>query len=132
MTRATAAAICLLAALTRPAISQDGGGTGGDTSTRLPPCPVLGKEILEDQDCYCSKEARRAGGNLHGSGPYLWYSNVCLAAMHAGVTGPDGGAVRIEIRPPQPGYVGTLANGTFSADYGSSDENSFDVLPIGE
>ena len=68
--------------------------------TQLPPCPVRGSDVVEDHDCMCTKKARRAGGNLHGSGPYLWYSNICLAALHAGVTGPDGGEVRVEIRPP--------------------------------
>ena len=115
--------VLALAVFAGPAHSQS-------SSEQLPPCPVRGSDIDKDQDCFCTREARRAGGNLHGSGPYLWYSNVCLAAMHAGVTGPDGGAVRVEIRPPQQSYVGTLANGAYSADYGSSEENSFDVMAV--
>jgi hypothetical protein len=118
----------IMAASTITTISVPATAVGQDA--QLPPCPIRGSDIVEDHDCTCTKEARRAGGNLHGSGPYLWYSNVCMAAMHAGVTGPDGGDVRVEIRPPQSSYAGTLANGLFSADYGSSELSSFAVVPV--
>ncbi|MEP3333315.1 LCCL domain-containing protein, partial [Sedimentitalea sp.] len=88
----------------------------------LSSCPIKGSDIVEDHNCMCTKDMRKAGGNLFGSGPYLWYSNVCAAAKHAGVTGDSGGPIRVEIRPSQSKYVGTLANGSFSSDYGSSEQ----------
>src|SRR5260370_28119192 len=40
--------------------------------------------------CGCSAEAVKAG-SVYGANPYMWQSNVCPAALHAGAIGPNGG-----------------------------------------
>ena len=109
------------------ASAQDSGNASG-----LPHCPDRGTDVVGEMTCYCSAEARKKvkGGNVYGSGPYLYYSPVCASALHAGATGPEGGPVRLIERPPQTSFTGSLANGVFSADYGSSQKKSFDVEPL--
>ena len=107
--------------------AQDSSNASG-----LPHCPDRGIDVVGEMTCYCSAEARKKvkGGNVYGSGPYLYYSPVCASALHAGATGPEGGPLRLIERPPQTGFIGSLANGIFSADYGSSQKKSFDVEPL--
>ena len=107
--------IMLAAALPLPATAQ----------SSLPDCPAVlsgrgGGEPFSTVpfDCFCSVEARRANNAYaYGSGPYDGISNICMAALHAGATGPDGGEVTVIPGPPQESYVGTLANGVYSADW---------------
>ena len=47
-------------------------------------------EELEVYDCYCSGSE---AGPVTGSGPYAMDSDICAAALHAGVILPDGGWV---------------------------------------
>jgi hypothetical protein len=59
-------------------------------------------------------------GSVWGSGPYTDDSSICTAGTHAGViTQAAGGRVVVEIRPGEPTYQGTQANGVTSSDYGS-------------
>ena len=59
-------------------------------------------------------------GSVWGSGPYTDDSSVCSAAVHGGYLNvTDGGRVVVEIRPGEPTYQGTQANGVTSSDYGS-------------
>src|SRR5260370_733378 len=44
--------------------------------------------------CGCSAEAAKAG-SVYGANPYMWQSNVCRAALHAGAIGPKGGQVSV-------------------------------------
>ncbi len=41
----------------------------------------------------CACPAGFASGSVWGSGPYTADSDVCTAALHAGVIGPEGGKV---------------------------------------
>ena len=94
----------------------------------LPPCPSRGSDVTNQIDCVCMPpfgKGSRIG--VEGSGPYSWYSNICLSAIHAGAIDREGGEVRIIPRPPQASFKGTLANGVYSTDFGSSAKASFDV-----
>ena len=102
----------------------------------LPDCPpqirVLNEPPGDPFDCLCTQEIQKARGTVHlfGSGPYESSTNICIAAVHAGVAPKEGGPVRVIPRPPQSKFVGTLANGFFSEDYGLSKFNTFDVAPV--
>ena len=58
-------------------------------------------------------------GSVWGSNPYTADSNICHAAIHAGIISPDGGLVRVQKTAGQQAYRGTTANGVKSSDYGS-------------
>ena len=118
-----------------PALAQS--DTAEDSS--LPDCPVRfagrdgkGPYSTEPFECHCSREARSLGGGYaYGSGPYDGISNICMAALHAGMTGKDGGDVRVIPGPGQDSYTGTLANGVFSSDWDSSSQfESFTFEPV--
>ncbi len=119
-------------ALHTPGLAQ----SGGDASSTLPDCPdqLQGRSqaepfSTEPFECYCSVEARRVrGAYAFGSGPYDGISNICMSALHAGATGPEGGDVRVIPGPAQETYEGSLANGVFSADWDHPTRfNSFTV-----
>lgn len=61
-----------------------------------------------------------APGSVWGTGTYTDDSNICTAAVHAGLASlANGGNVTIEIRPGESAYKGTTSNGITSSDYGS-------------
>ncbi len=68
--------------------------------------------------CSCAAGGSTVGG-VWGSGPYTADSNICAAARHAGVIGPDGGTVTALRGPGVPAYHGNLANGVTSSDWES-------------
>ncbi len=47
----------------------------------------------EPTTCFCPSERAASAGSVIGSGPYSAASDVCRAAVHAGVTGVQGGVV---------------------------------------
>ena len=121
------------------ALAQSNNVDGNEEAPRLADCPIqLGGRgatalvATEPFECYCSVEARgKQGGYAFGSGPYDAISNICMAALHAGATGPDGGAVRVVPGPVVGNYVGTLANGVFSSDWENASRlGSFNVEAI--
>ena len=121
-----------------PLVSAQSSDTPQKQSS-LPDCPIaLGNRgdptpySTEPFECHCTAEARNLrGGYAFGSDPYDGISNICMAAKHAGVTGPDGGDVRVIPGPIQDSYKGTLANGVFSADWDyPSQFGSFWIEPI--
>lgn len=91
----------------------------------LPDCPDQfasradpSAQPTEPFECHCTTEARSArGGYAYGSGPYEGISNICMAALHAGATGTEGGDVRVTPGPKLDKFVGSLANGVFSSDW---------------
>lgn len=132
-------AITLIAAvsvaLTPLPLSAQSKGPG---AASLPECPaqLAGRGATapystEPFECHCTTEARsRRGGYAYGSGPYDGISNICMAAMHAGMTGPEGGDVRVIPGPVQESFTGSLANGVFSSDWDSPSQfGSFTVQP---
>ncbi len=104
--------------------------------TALPDCPALHRVLNEPPgepfECMCTPEIARTEGTvkLYGSGPYDSVSNICIAAIHAGVTSQDGGPVRVVPRPPEDSFEGTIANGVASEDWGKSLFNTWDVEEV--
>jgi len=97
-------------------------------STTAPPLPAcaLPAEGMPSLTCQCP--ARDPSGSVWGSGPYTGDSDICTAAQHAGITGPDGGAIEVVRRPGQASYAGSSRNGVTTSSWGSYGE-SFDILP---
>ena len=119
--------------------AQSGDKVSSADTSELPDCsPQLGGRgdptaySTEPFNCHCTAEARRLrGGYAFGSGPYDGISNICMAALHAGATGKEGGDIRVIPGPIQESFVGTLANGVFSSDWDSPSQfGSFDVEPF--
>ena len=67
-------------------------------------------------ECRCTGQET---GSVWGSGPYTADSNVCVAARHAGVIGPQGGVVRAFGLAGQGSYTGSSANGVQTSNWGS-------------
>ena len=67
--------------------------------------------------CICPANFGLVG--IWGAGIYTDDSNICTAALHAGlIAQASGGAVTIEIRPGQSSYTSTSQNGVTSTAYG--------------
>ncbi|WP_048709319.1 LCCL domain-containing protein [Microvirga massiliensis] len=73
--------------------------------------------------CTCSAEATRRG-NVWGMDVYTGDSEVCRAALHAGVIGKDGGPVTIISEPGRKSYPGVTRNDVKSGNW-SEFKNSF-------
>ncbi len=58
-------------------------------------------------------------GSVWGSGPYTADSNICTAALHAGVITQRGGPVVALREPGQNSYAGTNSNGISTGDWGA-------------
>lgn len=58
-------------------------------------------------------------GPTWGSGPYTADSNICRAAIHAGLLTDAGGMVLVTIDSGHPAYRGSQRNGIASWDFGS-------------
>jgi outer membrane protein OmpA-like peptidoglycan-associated protein len=61
-------------------------------------CPTNYGSFPEDAPaltCGCSAAAVKAG-NVRGANPYYYQSSLCRAALHAGVTGPEGGKIVVK------------------------------------
>jgi hypothetical protein len=58
-----------------------------------------------------------------GTDIYTNDSNVCVAAIHAGVITPEGGPVLVELAAGQDSYSGTVRNGIETRQYGSWHES---------
>jgi hypothetical protein len=71
--------------------------------------------------CACTPDA--AVGPVWGSGPYTADSDMCTAAYHAGVIGPDGGEVLARSAGSRDAFVGSEANGVISSDWGPYPES---------
>jgi len=71
-----------------------------------------GQRLIYD----CPRSPR---GRVYGTDIYSDDSDVCTAAVHAGILGWRGGTATIEIRPGRSSYNGTTRNGVTSAGYGS-------------
>lgn len=78
--------------------------------------------------CTCTPDA--AVGSVWGSGPYTADSNLCTAAIHAGVLGFDGGTVVAIATGEQMSFSGSEANGVVSGDWGSYPNSFFFDMPV--
>jgi hypothetical protein len=89
------------------------------------PCPgslVINRDLPTPFTCSCSGEAaRRGSGAVWGTDVYTDDSDLCRAALHAGVIGDEGGPITVARGDGRAYYVGSSRNGVASNDYGSYD-----------
>ncbi|AMK77819.1 MULTISPECIES: LCCL domain-containing protein [Methylomonas] len=76
----------------------------------------------------CPAECDAAYQILNGTDTYTSNSYICLAAIHAGLIGPQGGAVQVIIEKGRPAYRGSIRHKIQSSDYGKY-EGSFRLAP---
>jgi hypothetical protein len=78
----------------------------------------------ETYTCTCDAVAAAGGGLVWGSSPYTADSDICTAAVHGGLIGPEGGIVTVLRTAGLPSYFGSEINGVATFDW-SSDPVSF-------
>ncbi len=91
-----------------------------------PPSPMVGDlevcGVIPDESevfrCDCTAEAM-GGGPVWGSGPYTADSNICSAALHAGMIGPEGGVVLVARTEGLESYAASEANGIATSEWGA-------------
>lgn len=76
----------------------------------------------------CPAECDSAYQVLSGTDTYTSNSYICLAAIHAGLIGPQGGTVQVIIEKGRPAYRGSTRHKIQSSDYGKYD-GSFRLAP---
>lgn len=89
--------------------------------SELPNCSNVDLTVFRGQTgaqgrCTCLPGA---SGPVWGTNLYTDDSNICTAAVHAGVISTSGGTVVVEIQPGQSTYVGTTRNGVTTNSYGA-------------
>jgi hypothetical protein len=90
-------------------------------------CGVLPEEYQVYQ-CACDPSVMTTGG-VWGSGPYTADSNICGAATHAGMIGPEGGPVLVIRTKGQDAYQGSTLNGVTTESWGPFGSSFFfDVI----
>jgi hypothetical protein len=62
-------------------------------------------------------------GSVWGTDLYTTDSSICVAAVHSGVIGSDGGAVKVTLKPGKPSYVGTARNGVTTSQWNAFDKS---------
>lgn len=90
----------------------------------LPRCPGTMQGTDTTITCICEASATQ-GGTVWGSGPYTHDSNLCRAAVHAGMIPASGGAITAYPFRFSGTYSGSWRNGVQTSDYGTW-ENAFD------
>lgn len=85
-------------------------------------CPANFEGQQASLSCGCDGVAA-GSGTVWGTGVYTTDSQVCRAAVHAGVISPEGGTVTVVPVPGLPTYLGSTANGVTTADYGPWQES---------
>ncbi len=98
--------VLLLLALAAPAFAES-------------PACFLFPSNAEEYTCTCGPgpypDAEGPFNDVGGSGPYATDSDICRAAQHAGVIGPEGGEVTaIRTEAPEGEWRGSMANGVLS------------------
>ncbi len=88
---------------------------GASEHAGLAECRTIG----ENEELTCTCPAGRTAGAVWGSGPYTADSDICTAAVHAGVLGPEGGEVTVRREAGQASYEGGSANGVTTSSWGS-------------
>lgn len=82
-------------------------------------CPTDADAMTDRREsltCRCSANATQSG-EVWGTGAYTTDSEICRAALHAGLIGPRGGVVKLSIRGGRDKYEGSYRNGVFSEDH---------------
>jgi hypothetical protein len=101
---------------------ETGAGGGTVVASGLPACDVM-PSGTDDYACECP--AGFSLGTVWGSDPYTADSDICTAAQHKGLIGPDGGLVRLIRGSGRDGYPGSTANGVQSQSWGSYESTIF-------
>ncbi|WP_256569116.1 M57 family metalloprotease [Myxococcus qinghaiensis] len=112
-----------------PNLGSTGEFTSGDIAalkslygpSEVPNCLDVDLTVFRGQTgaqgrCTCSSGG---SGPVWGTNLYTDDSNICTAAVHAGVISTSGGTVVVEIQPGQSTYVGTTRNGVTTNSYGA-------------
>ena len=76
----------------------------------------------EAYECFCPPMSE-AYGSVWGSGPYTADSDVCMAALHYGAIGQDGGNVLAYAFAGMDSYEASFANGVQSSSWGAYDSS---------
>jgi hypothetical protein len=88
-------------------------------------CPrslVINRNLPTPFTCTCTGEAARSSnGAVWGTDLYTDDSDLCRAALHAGVIGADGGPITVARSEGRSLYIGSSRNGVASNDYGNYD-----------
>lgn len=82
-----------------------------------PTCPANFEGRTERLSCICNATLV-AAGSVWGTGVYSSDSQICRAARHAGIVGPQGGAVGLVPRGRQAQFSGSQSNGVTSMNFG--------------
>lgn len=97
--------------------------TGGGGNPEEAVCPRTpnegGAQFAGAPRCYCNSIATTSG-HVWGVGPYDFDSDLCRAAVHAGVIPLSGGWVTVQLRADLGGYTGNTQNGVTSYPMGAS------------
>lgn len=72
----------------------------------------------ETYTCMCDSLAAAGDGFVWGSSPYSADSDICTAAVHGGLIGPEGGMVTVLRTTGLESYFGSEINGVASFDWG--------------
>jgi hypothetical protein len=86
------------------------------------PCPkmlAINRDLSTPFSCTCGAGAASTSGAVWGTDLYTDDSTLCLAAVHAGAIGAEGGLVTVLRSEGRPLYVGSARNGVTSHDFGS-------------
>lgn len=76
-------------------------------------------EDQESHTCACDAFLSEGTGFVWGSSPYSADSDICTAAVHGGLIGPEGGVVTALRTAGRPTYFGSEINGVITLDWGS-------------
>jgi hypothetical protein len=104
------------------AAADDGTSSSGayHPSAAIPQCPDTAQSLRgsgKSVTCSCTR-AQAANGNVWGIGPYTDDSQLCRAAVHAGVVAPSGGPIEFQTVGGQSAYRGSTLNGVTTMGYG--------------
>ncbi len=94
---------------------------------------ACGMYPLAEASYSCTCPQAGTPGAVWGSGPYTGDSDICTAALHAGVIGTQGGRVVAELRDGQGSYAESTANGVKTmrwANYDSSFDFAGGAAPV--
>jgi hypothetical protein len=96
----------------------------GTARSPLGPCPSrlsISPDLPTPFTCTCSSEVARGSGPVWGTDFYTDRSDLCRAALHAGVIAAEGGRVTVMRSEGRPIYAGSSRNGVTTKDYGRYD-----------
>jgi hypothetical protein len=88
------------------------------------PCPrslSINRDVPTPFTCICGNQGTRRGGSVWGTDVYTERSDLCSAALHAGVITAEGGPVTVMRSEGRPIYAGSSRNGIRTNDHSSSD-----------